>query len=210
MQKNSTIDSNYFVEHISFSVKEASNTITNVSRIHGKNSEFGGRRLEFYPDFAIETTDLELEEKPLEKWAKFLRDFEIFKQSCIPWENKIKAVESQFGSSVASYFHFLRWMYGVNMVLFVLTFSLIMLPEALWGLPYGSLPRKTVPRAEEATAQNFGVLYDFNVSIFPKKHSSNVQNEPKFLELQGCGFQNVFSISEAKVSFHHIGNPIQF
>ncbi|XP_051828547.1 transmembrane channel-like protein 1 [Antechinus flavipes] len=96
------------------------------------------------------------------KWAKFLRDFEIFKQACIPWENKIKAVESQFGSSVASYFHFLRWMYGVNMVLFVLTFSLIMLPEALWGLPYGSLPRKTVPRAEEATAQNFGVLYDFN------------------------------------------------
>ncbi|KAG3287108.1 transmembrane channel like 1 [Ictidomys tridecemlineatus] len=97
-----------------------------------------------------------------EKWAKFLRDFENFKAACIPWENKIKAIESQFGSSVASYFLFLRWMYGVNMVLFILTFSLIMLPEYLWGLPYGSLPRKTVPRAEEASAANFGVLYDFN------------------------------------------------
>ncbi|XP_007937763.1 transmembrane channel-like protein 1 [Orycteropus afer afer] len=97
-----------------------------------------------------------------QKWAKFLRDFENFKAACIPWENKIKAIESQFGSSVASYFLFLRWMYGVNMVLFVLTFSLIMLPEYLWGLPYGSLPRKTVPRAEEASAANFGVLYDFN------------------------------------------------
>ncbi|KAM9641182.1 transmembrane channel-like protein 1 [Trichechus inunguis] len=96
------------------------------------------------------------------KWAKFLRDFENFKAACVPWENKIKAIESQFGSSVASYFLFLRWMYGVNMVLFVLTFSLIMLPEYLWGLPYGSLPRKTVPRAEEASAANFGVLYDFN------------------------------------------------
>ncbi|KAM9675316.1 transmembrane channel-like protein 1 [Dama dama] len=96
------------------------------------------------------------------KWAKFLRDFENFKAACIPWENKIKAIESQFGSSVASYFLFLRWMYGVNMVLFILTFSLIMLPEYLWGLPYGSLPRKTVPRAEEASAANFGVLYDFN------------------------------------------------
>lgn len=53
-------------------------------------------------------------------------------------------------------------MYGVNMVLFILTFSLIILPEYLWGLPYGSLPRKTVPRAEEASAANFGVLYDFN------------------------------------------------
>ncbi|XP_004439707.1 PREDICTED: transmembrane channel-like protein 1 [Ceratotherium simum simum] len=96
------------------------------------------------------------------KWAKFLRDFENFKAACVPWENKIKAIESQFGSSVASYFLFLRWMYGVNMVMFILTFSLIMLPEYLWGLPYGSLPRKTVPRAEEASAANFGVLYDFN------------------------------------------------
>ncbi|KAK2505244.1 hypothetical protein MC885_009693 [Smutsia gigantea] len=96
------------------------------------------------------------------KRVKFLRDFENFKAACIPWENKIKAIESQFGSSVASYFLFLRWMYGVNMVLFILTFSLIMLPEYLWGLPYGSLPRKTVPRAEEASAANFGVLYDFN------------------------------------------------
>ncbi|KAL2781349.1 transmembrane channel-like protein 1 [Daubentonia madagascariensis] len=96
------------------------------------------------------------------KWAKFLRDFENFKAACVPWENKIKAIESQFGSSVASYFLFLRWMYGVNMVLFILTFSLIMLPEYLWGLPYGSLPRKTVPRAEETSAANFGVLYDFN------------------------------------------------
>nr|XP_051714715.1 transmembrane channel-like protein 1 isoform X2 [Oryctolagus cuniculus] len=96
------------------------------------------------------------------KWAKFLRDFENFKAACVPWENKIKAIESQFGSSVASYFLFLRWMYGVNMVLFILTFTLIILPEYLWGLPYGSLPRKTVPRAEEASAANFGVLYDFN------------------------------------------------
>ncbi|XP_070287596.1 transmembrane channel-like protein 1 [Myotis yumanensis] len=96
------------------------------------------------------------------KWVKFLRDFENFKAACVPWENKIKAIESQFGSSVASYFLFMRWMYGVNMVLFILTFSLIMLPEYLWGLPYGSLPRKTVPRAEEASAANFGVLYDFN------------------------------------------------
>ncbi|XP_034503229.1 transmembrane channel-like protein 1 [Ailuropoda melanoleuca] len=99
------------------------------------------------------------------KWAKFLRDFENFKAACIPWENKIKAIESQFGSSVASYFLFLRWMYGVNMVLFILTFSLIMLPEYLWGLPYGSLPRKTVPRADEASAANFGVLYDFNMNM---------------------------------------------
>ncbi|KAF4793205.1 Transmembrane channel-like protein 2 [Turdus rufiventris] len=95
------------------------------------------------------------------KWVKFKRDFENFKTQCIPWEMKIKEVESHFGSSVASYFIFLRWMYGVNLVLFGLIFGLVIIPEVLMGMPYGSLPRKTVPRAEQATAMDFSVLWDF-------------------------------------------------
>ncbi|XP_045891018.1 transmembrane channel-like protein 1 [Micropterus dolomieu] len=95
------------------------------------------------------------------KWMKFQRDFENFKTACIPWEMKIKDIESHFGSSVASYFIFLRWMYGINMILFGLTFGLVMVPEALMGRPYGSIPRKTVPRAEEASAMDFAVLWDF-------------------------------------------------
>ncbi|XP_070820650.1 transmembrane channel-like protein 1 [Chaetodon trifascialis] len=95
------------------------------------------------------------------KWMKFQRDFENFKTACIPWEMKIKEIESHFGSSVASYFIFLRWMYGINMILFGLTFGLVMVPEALMGRPYGSIPRKTVPRAEEASAMDFAVLWDF-------------------------------------------------
>ncbi|XP_074526404.1 transmembrane channel-like protein 1 [Halichoeres trimaculatus] len=95
------------------------------------------------------------------KWMKFERDFENFKTACIPWEMKIKEIESHFGSSVASYFLFLRWMYGINMILFGLTFGLVMVPEALMGRPYGSIPRKTVPRAEEASAMDFAVLWDF-------------------------------------------------
>ncbi|XP_053158852.1 transmembrane channel-like protein 1 isoform X2 [Hemicordylus capensis] len=98
----------------------------------------------------------------MKKWMKFQRDFENFKTACIPWEMKIKEIESHFGSSVASYFIFLRWMYGINVILFGLTFGLIMVPEALMGKPYGTLPRKTVPRAEEASAMNFATLYDFS------------------------------------------------
>ncbi|XP_029366184.1 transmembrane channel-like protein 1 isoform X2 [Echeneis naucrates] len=94
------------------------------------------------------------------KWMKFQRDLENFKTACIPWEMKIKEIESHFGSSVASYFIFLRWMYGINMILFGLTFGLVMVPEALMGRPYGSIPRKTVPRAEEASAMDFAVLWD--------------------------------------------------
>uniref|UniRef100_A0A8C8DVW5 Transmembrane channel-like protein n=1 Tax=Oryzias sinensis TaxID=183150 RepID=A0A8C8DVW5_9TELE len=90
-----------------------------------------------------------------------IQNFENFKTACIPWEMKIKEIESHFGSSVASYFIFLRWMYGINMILFGLTFGLVMVPEALMGRPYGSIPRKTVPRAEEASAMDFAVLWDF-------------------------------------------------
>uniref|UniRef100_A0A672JM01 Transmembrane channel-like protein n=1 Tax=Salarias fasciatus TaxID=181472 RepID=A0A672JM01_SALFA len=96
------------------------------------------------------------------KLIKFKRDFENFKTACIPWERKIKEVESHFGSSVASYFIFLRWMYGLNLVLFGFMFGLVVLPEALMGLPYGSIPRKTVPRPEQDTAMDFSVLFDFN------------------------------------------------
>nr|XP_046242858.1 transmembrane channel-like protein 2-B [Scatophagus argus] len=95
------------------------------------------------------------------KLIKFKRDFENFKTACIPWERKIKEVESHFGSSVASYFIFLRWMYGLNLVLFGLMFGLVMLPEILMGLPYGSIPRKTVPREEQETAMDYAVLFDF-------------------------------------------------
>ncbi|XP_051923473.1 transmembrane channel-like protein 2-B [Hippocampus zosterae] len=95
------------------------------------------------------------------KFIKFKRDFENFKTAFIPWEGKIKEVESHFGSSVASYFIFLRWMYGLNLVLFGFMFGLVVLPEILMGLPYGSIPRKTVPRQEQAKAMDFSVLFDF-------------------------------------------------
>ncbi|KAI4562840.1 hypothetical protein MJT46_019850 [Ovis ammon polii x Ovis aries] len=98
------------------------------------------------------------------KWVKFKRDFDNFKTQCIPWEMKIKDIESHFGSSVASYFIFLRWMYGVNLVLFGLIFGLVIIPEVLMGMPYGSIPRKTVPRAEEEKAMDFSGLMTVTLS----------------------------------------------
>lgn len=37
--------------------------------------------------------------------------------------------------------------------------------EVLMGMPYGSIPRKTVPRAEEERAMDFSVLWDFEVPL---------------------------------------------
>ncbi|XP_066242716.1 transmembrane channel-like protein 2 [Saccopteryx leptura] len=120
-----------------------------VERYEGALGKGKGRRLYAYKMLMTK------------KWVKFKRDFGNVRTQCIPWEMKIKDIESHFGSSVASYFIFLRWMYGVNLVLFGLIFGLVIIPEVLMGMPYGSIPRKTVPRAEEEKAMDFAVLWDF-------------------------------------------------
>lgn len=38
------------------------------------------------------------------------------------------------------------------------------------GMPYGSIPRKTVPRAEEERAMDFSVLLDFEVRTTVSMH----------------------------------------
>ncbi|TNN86427.1 Transmembrane channel-like protein 2 [Liparis tanakae] len=40
----------------------------------------------------------------------------------------------------------------------------VMMAKALMGRPYGTIPRKTVPRAEATSAMDFAVLWDFKVS----------------------------------------------
>uniref|UniRef100_A0A3Q1B493 Transmembrane channel-like protein n=1 Tax=Amphiprion ocellaris TaxID=80972 RepID=A0A3Q1B493_AMPOC len=50
----------------------------------------------------------------------------------------------------------------------------VMMTKVLMGLPYGSIARKTVPRAEQDSAMDFSVLFDFGVRInlFIKSHST--------------------------------------
>uniref|UniRef100_A0A3B4B8E5 Transmembrane channel-like protein n=1 Tax=Periophthalmus magnuspinnatus TaxID=409849 RepID=A0A3B4B8E5_9GOBI len=48
----------------------------------------------------------------------------------------------------------------------------VMMTKALMGRPYGSIPRKTVPRAEEGSAMDFAVLWDFGVSRLLKDNKS--------------------------------------
>lgn len=39
--------------------------------------------------------------------------------------------------------------------------------QMLMGLPYGSIPRKIVPRTEEETSMNYDVLSEFRVKYIP-------------------------------------------
>ncbi|KAK7170809.1 hypothetical protein R3I94_000884 [Phoxinus phoxinus] len=77
----------------------------------------------------------------------------------IPWEMRIKKIESHFGSGVASYFIFLRWLFGINIVLTIMTGAFIVLPELLAGAPFGTTRSKTIPKDHLTSAQDLDTIW---------------------------------------------------
>uniref|UniRef100_A0A3P9J826 Transmembrane channel-like protein n=1 Tax=Oryzias latipes TaxID=8090 RepID=A0A3P9J826_ORYLA len=77
----------------------------------------------------------------------------------IPWEVRIKKIESHFGSGVASYFIFLRWLFGINIVLTIMTGAFVVLPELLAGAPFGTTRSKTIPKEHMASAQDLDTIW---------------------------------------------------
>ena len=49
----------------------------------------------------------------------------------VPWESRIKEIESLFGSAVASYFTFLRWVFWINLVLTSCYTAFVVVPEVV-------------------------------------------------------------------------------
>ncbi|XP_063786032.1 transmembrane channel-like protein 3 [Pseudophryne corroboree] len=94
-----------------------------------------------------------------ELWRKFIRLSYNFVVLFIPWEMRIKKIESHFGSGVASYFIFLRWLFGINIVLTILTGAFVVLPEILAGAPFGSTVNKKIPDKEFPSAQDLNTIW---------------------------------------------------
>ncbi|XP_031243075.1 transmembrane channel-like protein 3 isoform X2 [Mastomys coucha] len=94
-----------------------------------------------------------------ELWRKFARLACNFVVIFIPWEMRIKKIESHFGSGVASYFIFLRWLFGINIVLTVMTGAFVVLPELIAGQPFGSTASKTIPQEQVASAQDLDTVW---------------------------------------------------
>ncbi|XP_041441516.1 transmembrane channel-like protein 3 [Xenopus laevis] len=94
-----------------------------------------------------------------ELWRKFVRVSYNFAVLFIPWEMRIKKIESHFGSGVASYFIFLRWLFGINIVLTILTGAFVVIPEILAGAPFGSTINKKIPDKELSSAQDLNTIW---------------------------------------------------
>ncbi|KAK7912759.1 hypothetical protein WMY93_012970 [Mugilogobius chulae] len=77
----------------------------------------------------------------------------------IPWEVRIKKIESHFGSGVASYFIFLRWLFGINIVLDHHDWSIYCVAELLAGAPFGTTRSKTIPKEHLASAQDLDTIW---------------------------------------------------
>ena len=48
------------------------------------------------------------------------------------WNGHLKEVEGHFGTAVVSYFIFLRWLFLMNLVIFLLWFGLAVIPQLVW------------------------------------------------------------------------------
>ncbi|XP_015675679.1 transmembrane channel-like protein 3 [Protobothrops mucrosquamatus] len=94
-----------------------------------------------------------------ELWRKFIRLAYNFMVIFIPWEMRIKKIESHFGSGVASYFIFLRWLFGINIVLTTMTGAFVVLPEILAGDAFGSTPNKQIPSDQLHSAQDLDTIW---------------------------------------------------
>ncbi|XP_070618878.1 transmembrane channel-like protein 3 [Erythrolamprus reginae] len=94
-----------------------------------------------------------------ELWRKFIRLAYNFMVIFIPWEMRIKKIESHFGSGVASYFIFLRWLFGINIVLTIMTGAFVVLPEILAGDPFGTTPNKRIPSDQFHSAQDLDTIW---------------------------------------------------
>ena len=89
------------------------------------------------------------------RWAREHVDY------LVPWQGRIKRIESQFGSVVSSYFVFLRWVVYINVVIAAVITSFVILPEFLSGYWSEAGVRKVMLPIEEKTAANLKVLWDF-------------------------------------------------
>ncbi|XP_028177658.1 transmembrane channel-like protein 3 [Ostrinia furnacalis] len=95
------------------------------------------------------------------KWQQMKREAANTSNLLIPWELRIKEIESHFGSVVASYFTFLRWLFWVNLVIGFILLVFVIVPEYLTANPKQDGERKIIMEEERSNATNLLMLWEF-------------------------------------------------
>ncbi|XP_065560288.1 transmembrane channel-like protein isoform X2 [Artemia franciscana] len=118
------------------------------------------------------------------KIGKFKRNFDNCAAQLIPWNNRIKKIESYFGSAVASYFVFLRWMFGINVSIAV-GFSLFVIAPQVLFPNEGDINRQNLLEEEKATAFNFQSFWNFDgvLKYSPLFYGFYTNNSIRFYKL---------------------------
>jgi len=75
----------------------------------------------------------------------------------VPWEGRIRDIESYFGSVVASYFTFLRWLFWINFVMAAICGVVITMPEVMFGPDWGTVDYKSLKRELEVQASIYRI-----------------------------------------------------
>ncbi|XP_076649731.1 transmembrane channel-like protein [Halictus rubicundus] len=95
------------------------------------------------------------------KWQYCRRELVNLQTWLIPWELRIKEIESHFGSAVASYFTFLRWLFWINLVMCTIITAFVAIPEVLTADPATAGERKIMLREEKIKSKHLLTLWEF-------------------------------------------------
>ncbi|XP_043526396.1 transmembrane channel-like protein 3 [Frieseomelitta varia] len=95
------------------------------------------------------------------KWQYCRRELVNLQTWLVPWELRIKEIESHFGSAVASYFTFLRWLFWINLVIAAILTAFVAIPEMLTADPAAAGERKIMLKEEKIKSKHLLTLWEF-------------------------------------------------
>ena len=67
-----------------------------------------------------------------QSWIRFKESVAELRYAFELWQSHFKVIEGHFGTSVTSYFRFIKWLLFLNIPTFFLTFAFVVLPQLLY------------------------------------------------------------------------------